>query len=158
MKSTMVVGLMLTMVSACARFQPATPAVSPSDYGPSGIAQSVTMKDSSIQYDPSVLRVGNSRDQVVQRLGDPNSSRTTDSGQIEDVYAFNPDGSKFVDPKVRPRNVAMAFFSMGASVAVRQARLALAEKNLTLYHVLYGSDQKIQSVTPEKLEAPKDSK
>lgn len=151
MKKAIVAGLLLTLMSACARFQPTTPAVSPSDYTPAGLEQSVTMKDTSIQYDPSVLVVGAGRDQVVQKFGDPNSSRTTDSGQIEDVYAFNPDGSKFVNPQVRPRNLALGFFTMGTSVAVRQARLHLAEQKLTLYHVIYGSDDKIQSVTPENL-------
>jgi hypothetical protein len=138
-------------LSACARFQPSTPAVSPSDYTLSGMTQSVTMKDSSIHYDPAVLKPGNTQDQVQAAFGDPNASRTTNAGLTEDVYAFSPDGSKFVNPQVRPRNVALAFFTMGTSVAVRQARLHLAEDKLTLYHVLYSSDDKIQSVREEKM-------
>lgn len=151
MKRAIAIGL-LAMTAACARFQPTTPAVAPSDYTVSGMEKSATLKDPSIQYDPAVLAVGTGRDQVLQRFGDPNSSRTTDSGQIEDVYAFNPDGSKFVDPQVRPRNMALAFFTMGTSVAVRQARLHLQEQKLTLYHVVYAPDDKIQSVTQEKLQ------
>ncbi len=138
-------------VSACARFQPTTPAMSASDYTPTGMAQSVTMKDSSVHYDPSVLKVGTARSQVQAVWGDPNGTQTTDSGQIQDVYAFNPDGTKFVNPKTRARNIALGFFTAGTSVLVRQARLALQEKKLTLFHVLYAPDDTIQSVTPEKL-------
>ena len=71
---------------------------------------------------------------------------------IEDVYAFNPDGSKFVDPELRARNVALGFFTMGVSVGVRQARLALIERKLTLFHVFYTPNDTIQSVTEERLQ------
>ena len=91
---------------------------------------------------------------MVAVYGDPNGSRngsrTTDSGLIEDVYAFNPDGTKFVNPQLRARNFALGFFTMGTSVAVRQARIALKERKLTLFHVTYSPDDKIQSVNVEK--------
>jgi hypothetical protein len=145
------VALLATAVSACAMFQPTTPAVKPSDYTVGGVTQGITLKDSSIHYDPAVLKVGMQREQVLAAFGDPNSSRTTDNGVIEDVYAFNPDGSKFVDPQLRVRNVALGFFTMGASVAVRQARLALTERKLTLFHVFYTPSDTIKSVTPERL-------
>lgn len=122
------------------------------DYTPTGIAQSVTLKDSSVHYNPDVLKAGAPRSQIHDAFGEPNATRTTDNGQIEDVYAFNPDGTKFVNPTVRPRNIAMAFFSAGASVAVRRARLAVTEHKLTLYHVLYASDGTVQSVRQENLE------
>jgi hypothetical protein len=139
------------VLSACARFQPTTPAISPSNYSLSGMTQSVTMKDSSIHYDPSVLKTGNSRQQVQAAFGVANATQTTDAGLTEDVYAFNPDGSKFVNPQVRPRNLALGFLTMGTSVAVRQARLHMTEKKLTLYHVLYASDETIRSVREEKM-------
>ncbi len=138
-------------VCACARFQPTAPATSASDYTPTGIQQSVTMKDSSVHYDPSMLKAGATRTQVQAAFGDPNATRTTDSGAVEDVYAFNPDGTKFVNPKLRARNIALGFFTAGTSVAVREARLALQENKLTLFHVLYASDDTIASVTPERL-------
>jgi hypothetical protein len=144
-------------LSACARFQPTAPAVSASDYTPTGMAQSLTMKDSSVHYDPAVLKVGTARTQVQAAWGDPNGTQTTDSGEIEDVYAFNPDGSKFVNPKTRARNIALGFFTAGTSIAVRQARLALQERKLTLFHILYASDDTIQSVTPEKLSGAPDA-
>jgi hypothetical protein len=139
------------VLTACARFQPTTPAISPSNYSLSGVTQSITLKDSSIHYDPAVLKAGNSRQNVEAAFGEPNASRTTDSGQTEDVYAFNPDGSKFVNPQLRPRNFALAFFTMGTSVAVRQARLHFTEEKLTLYHVVYDGDGAIESVREEKM-------
>jgi hypothetical protein len=129
-------------LGGCARFQPQPTA----NFTPTALGQSVTLKDSSIHYDPNVMKVGTPRNAVQAAFGEPNASQTTASGQAEDVYAFNPDGTKFVDPTIRPRNIAMAVFSMGASVAVRQARLALQERKLTIYRVTYTPDGKIESV------------
>jgi len=143
-------------LSSCARFQPTQPAMSASDYSATGMQQSFTMSNSSIHYDPKVLQVGASRNSVAAVYGDPNGSRTTDSGLIEDVYAFNPDGTKFVNPQLRARNFVLGFFTMGTSVAVRQARLALKERKLTLFHVTYSPDDKIQSVNVEKLSGASD--
>ncbi|MGH8013332.1 MAG: hypothetical protein ACREQ4_12620 [Candidatus Binataceae bacterium] len=142
-------GLML--LASCARFQPTTPAMSASNYTPTGIGQSITMKDSSIHYDPSILRPGVARTRVEAVYGKPNDTRATSQGLTEDVYAFNPDGSKFVNPQIRPRNVALGFFTMGTSVAVRQARLAATERKLTLYHVLYSPDGNIETVREERM-------
>jgi hypothetical protein len=141
-------------LGGCARFQPTAPAIKPSDYTPTGFAQSFTMKDSSIHYDASIMRPGATREQITSAFGEPNESGKTDAGLIEEVYAFNPDGTKFVNPSVRPRNVALGFLTMGTSLAVRQARLALTEKKLTLYHVVYSADNKVTSVTEEKLSGP----
>ena len=135
-KGAMYVAIVAAGLSACARFQPSAPAASPSDYTLTGMTQSVTMKNSSVRYDPAMLKPGKTRDEVQAAFGDPNASRTTDAGLIEDVYAFAPDGSKFVDPQIRPRNIALGFFTMGTSIAVLQARLHLAEENLALYHIL----------------------
>jgi hypothetical protein len=135
-------------IAACARFQPTTPAT---DYGPTAQLQSMTMKNTSVHYDPNVLKVGTPKSQLQTTFGNPNASGTDANGHLEDVYAFNPDGSKFVDPEVRPRNIALAVFSMGTSVAVRQARLAMAEKNLTLYHVTYAPDETIATVREERM-------
>ncbi len=147
-KAYLIAFLWLAACARVARFQPASVGT---DYTPQGMQRSVTLKDTSVHYDPAVLAAGTSRSGVQDAFGDPNASGTNERGQLEDVYAFNPDGTKFVDPQVRPRNVAMAVFSMGTSVAVRQARLALAEKKLTLYHVVYGLDSTIESVREEKM-------
>ena len=139
--------LIAIVIGGCARFQPTTPAT---NYGPTAIEQSVTMKNSSVHYNPEVLKVGTPRSRVVAAFGEPNGSQKTDNGQVEDVYAFYPDGTKFVDPQIRPRNIAMAVLSMGTSVAVRQARLHMAEKKLTLYHVFYSPEDTIENVQVEK--------
>jgi hypothetical protein len=144
--------LIVLLLGGCARFQPRAPAT---NYGLTATQQSFTLKDTSVHYNPDVLKVGTPRSQVVAAFGEPNGARKTDSGQLEDIYAFYPDGTKFVDPQVRPRNVAMAVFSMGTSVAVRQARLRMAEKKLTMYHVFYGPRDTVENVQVEKMsEAP----
>jgi hypothetical protein len=142
----------LLTLAACARFQPTQPALNASAYTPTGIQESFTMKDTAVHYDPNVLQVGASRASVTAAYGQPNESLTSKSGATEEIYAFNPDGTKFVNPEVRPRNVALGFFTMGASVAVRQARLSLTERKLTLFHVIYTPDGTIQKVTVERLD------
>jgi len=143
--------VLIVAVGACARFQPTAPAFKASDYTLAGQEQSFTLKDKSVHYNPDLLRAGVSRNEIKTAFGEPNSSRTTDSGLIEDVYAFNPDGTKFVNPTLRARNLALGFFTMGTSVAVRQARLHLTEQKLTLFHVNYGANDTISAVTQEKL-------
>lgn len=138
------------VLASCARFQPESAAISPSDYTPTGVIESATMKNSAIHYDPAILKVGSTRSQIEAAFGEPNATDATATGQVEDVYAFNPDGTKFVNPKVRPRNIALAFLTAGTSIAVHQARLKLAERNLSVYHVIYNSNNVAESVTEEK--------
>jgi hypothetical protein len=133
----------------CARFQPNSVATG---YGPQSMIQSVTGKDTSVHYDPAVLKVGTPRTSVQAAFGAPNDTQVAANGLTEDVYAFNPDGSRYVNPQIRPRNVALGFFTMGTSVAVRQARLKMAEKKLTLYTIVYSPDGTIRSVKEERME------
>jgi hypothetical protein len=70
-------------------------------------------------------------------------------GQEEDVYEFNPDGSKFVKPKVYVRNIAAGVFTRGIGTVVHQARIHHAEEQLTIYHLTYGPDGTVQSVRKE---------
>ncbi len=142
-KSIIATFFALATIGGCARFQPMTPAT---DYTPTGELQSVTLKNTSVHYDPAVLAPGVARSEVHARLGDPNGTETGDNGAVEDVYAFYPDGAKFVNPTIRPRNIALGVFTGGASIAVRQLRLAHTEKKLTLYYVSYGPDDRIASV------------
>jgi hypothetical protein len=131
------------LIAGCARFQPTATSINPS---PSSEMQSVTMKDTAIHYDPSVMRPGVDRNEVEQTFGEPNSSGSLPTGQTEDVYAFYPDGTKFVNPTVRPRNIALGVFTGGMSVAMRQLRLHQAESKLTLYHVIYDANGMVASV------------
>src|SRR6516164_6004356 len=65
---------------------------------PTAFVQNATMKDTSVHEDPSLLRVGISRSDIVAAFGTPNQI-SNQSGLEEDAYEFNPDGSKFVKPK-----------------------------------------------------------
>jgi hypothetical protein len=145
MKTWLSISLTL-LIAGCARFQPTAPALS---FSPTSELQSMTLKDTSVHYDPSVMRPGVARSEVQSTFGEPNSTDSLETGQSEDVYAFYPDGTKFVNPTVRPRNIALGVFTAGASVAVRQLRLHQAESKLTLYHVVYGSDGTIASIRIE---------
>lgn len=102
-------------------------------------------KNSSIQYDPSVLTVGTPRRQVVAAFGEPNATQGEGPSRV-DVYAFYPDGSKFVDPQVGAGTIAAAVFTAGMSLAVRQAKIMVQEKRITLYHVHYDANDNISSV------------
>jgi hypothetical protein len=111
------------------------------------------MKDTSVHEDPNLLRAGTSRDQIVAAFGQPNET-STDGGQSQEIYEFNPDGSKFVKPKVYARNIAAGVFTGGIATAVHQARIHHTEAQLTVYRLSYGPDGTVQSVQKESREAP----
>jgi hypothetical protein len=116
-----------------------------------GMRDRATLKDSEVHYDPSVLTVGNSRQQVVAAFGQPNATQG-EGPSLEDVYAFYPDGSKFVDPQVTAGTIAAAVFTAGISLAARQAKIMIKEKQITCYRVHYdpnGNIQSVQIVPPE---------
>src|SRR2546421_4546013 len=71
---------------------------------PTAFVENATMKDTSVHEDASLLKVGVSRDRIANAFGTPNET-TDKSGQLQDVYEFNADGSKFVKPKIYARNI-----------------------------------------------------
>ncbi len=105
----------------------------------------MTGKNPNIKYDPSVLAPGTPRSQVVAAFGDPNGTQNV-AGVQEDVYAFFPDGSKYVDPQVTAGTIAAAVFTGGMSLAVKAAKDTIQRNQLTLYDVHYDANQEIQSV------------
>jgi hypothetical protein len=107
--------------------------------------QKMSDKDTSIRYDPAVLTPGTPRPQVVAAFGQPNASQGEGTSR-EDVYAFYPDGSKFVDPSVSAGTIAAAVFTAGMSLAVRQAKITIKEHQITLYHVHYDSQDLVKTV------------
>ena len=115
---------------------------------PTAFEQNATMKDTSVHEDPNLLKVGVSRDKITAAFGTPNQI-TNQGGQEQDVYEFNPDGSKFVKPKVYARNIAAGVFSGGIATVVHQARIHETEQRLTVYHLTYGPDGTVQSVQKE---------
>jgi outer membrane protein assembly factor BamE (lipoprotein component of BamABCDE complex) len=115
---------------------------------PTAFVQNATMKDTSVHEDPSLMRVGVTRDQIAAAFGKPNET-SDQAGQVQDVYEFNPDGSKFVKPKVYARNIAAGVFSGGIATVVHQARIHATEQQLTVYRLTYGPDGIVQSVQKE---------
>jgi len=112
---------------------------------PTNFEQNATMKDTSVREDPTLLRVGVSRQQIAAAFGAPNET-SNQSGVIQDLYEFNPDGSKFVKPKVYARNIAAGVFTGGIATVVHQGRIHYTEEQLTVYQLLYGPDGRVQSV------------
>src|SRR5579862_4072055 len=120
---------------------------------PTAFEQNATMKDTSVHEDPSLLRAGVSRNQIATAFGAPNET-SDQGGVVQDVYEFNPDGSKFVKPKVYARNIAAGVFTGGISTVVHQARIHHTEQQLTVYRLTYGPDGTVTSVQKESRESP----
>jgi hypothetical protein len=115
---------------------------------PTAFEQNATMRDTSVHEDPSLLKPGVARSEVIAAFGTPNQVASKGE-QEEDVYEFNPDGSKFVKPKIYPRNIAAGVFTGGIATVVHQARIHHTEEQLTIYHIIYGPDGTVQSVRKE---------
>jgi hypothetical protein len=115
---------------------------------PTAFEQNATMKDTSVHEDPSLMRVGVTRDQIAAAFGKPNET-SDQAGLVQDVYEFNPDGSKFVKPKVYARNIAAGVFTGGIATVVHQARIHATEQQLTVYRLTYTPDGIVQSVQKE---------
>jgi hypothetical protein len=128
--------------SSASRFDPAQ------RLSPTAFEQNATMKDTSVHEDPNLLKVGVPRDRIIAAFGTPNQI-INQGGNEEDVYEFNPDGSKFVKPKVYARNIAAGVFTGGIATVVHQARIHETEQQLTVYHLSYGPDGNVQSVQKE---------
>jgi hypothetical protein len=133
--------------SSSSRFDPAQ------RLSPTAFEQNATMKDSSVHEDPSLLKVGVPREKITAAFGTPNQI-TYLGGQEQEVYEFNPDGSKFVKPKTYARNIAAGVFTGGIATVVHQARIHHTEQQLTVYHLTYGSDGIVQSVQRESRRDP----
>jgi hypothetical protein len=123
---------------------------------PTAFEQNATMKDTSVHEDPNLLRAGVPRDQIIAAFGQPNETKA-EGGQTQEIYEFNPDGSKFVKPKTYARNIAAGFFTHGASTVIHQARIHHTEQQLTVYRLTYGADGTVQSVQKESRQAQADS-
>jgi hypothetical protein len=123
---------------------------------PTKFEQNATMKDTSVHEDASVMHIGASRDQIAATFGPPNET-SNQGGIVQDVYEFNPDGSKFVKPKVYARNIAAGVFTGGIATVVHQARIHETEQKLTVYRLTYGPDGTVQSVQKESRDQPQDA-
>ena len=128
--------------SSSSRFDPAQ------RLSPTAFEQNATMKDSSVHEDPGLLRVGESRGKITAAFGPPNEI-IHQGTEEQEVYEFNPDGSKFVKPKTYARNIAAGVFTGGIATVVHQARIHHTEQQLTVYHLTYGPGGIVQSVQRE---------
>jgi hypothetical protein len=128
--------------SSSARFDPEQ------RLSPTAFEQNATMKDTSVHEDPSLMKVGVPRDKIIAAFGTPNKI-INQNGQEQDVYEFNPDGSKFVKPKTYARNVAAGVFTGGIATVVHQARIHHTEQQLTVYQLTYGPEGTVRSVQKE---------
>ena len=122
---------------------------------PTAFEQNATMKDTSVHEDPKLLKVGVSRAAIAQAFGPPNETSSA-GGQPSDEYEFNPDGSKFVKPKVYARNIAAGVFTGGLATVAHQARIHHTEQQLTVYHLTYGANGLVDSVKKESHATPPD--
>src|ERR1700723_4566349 len=123
---------------------------------PTAFEQNATMKDTSVHEDPTLLREGVPRTQIAGAFGAPNET-SNQGGVVRDVYEFNPDGSKFVKPKVYARNIAAGVFTGGIATVVHQARIHHTEQQLTVYRLTYGPDGTVQSVQKESRQEEQDA-
>ncbi len=106
----------------------------------------MTNRNPSIQYNPSVLTPGTPRDEVLAVLGNPNGSQNV-NGMQEDLFAFYPNGDKYVDPQITAGTIAAAVFTSGISLAVKAGRNVIEQNQLTIYRVAYDQYGDVQNVT-----------
>ena len=102
--------------SSSSRFDPAQ------RLSPTAFEQNATMKDSSVHEDPSPLKISVPRGEIIATFGTPNEI-IHQGVEEQEVYEFNPDGSKFVKPKTYARNIAAGVFAGGIATVVHQARI-----------------------------------
>lgn len=142
---------LLAVMSGCLASQMQSPGTNSSRFdlsqrlSPTVFEQNATMKDDSVHENSNLLKAGVPRQQIAEAFGAPNET-SAQGGQIQDTYEFNPDGSKFVKPKMYARNIAAGVFTAGIASVVHQGRIHHAEQQLTTYHLTYGTDGKVASV------------
>ncbi len=108
-------------------------------------AQNASLDDYSIQFNPDVAKPGVPCSEVEAVLGQPDATLTLGDDQAEALYAFFPDGGKFVNP-----GVGTEFFSHSAASAVRSPHLEALRNQLTFYRIRYSVDGVITSVTVDR--------
>jgi hypothetical protein len=105
--------------------------------------QSVTMRNSLIHYDPAILKPWLFAQQMEMGLRRAQRQRHNQWRSDRRRFRLQPRWTKFVDLLASPAQLELSVFTRGMSVAVRQARLSMTEKKLTLYHVLYTPQRRV---------------
>jgi len=104
-----------------------------------------SIRDPSIRLDRGVLKPGVSRGQVEAALGAPDATLTLDNEETVALYAFFPDGSKFVNP-----GVGAGFFSHSASAAAESPSLEAVRRELAFYRIRYSLDGTVTAVAADR--------
>lgn len=102
-------------------------------------------EDKSIHFNPDVAKPGISRETVEAALGPPNATMTLETEQVVALYAFFPDGGKFINP-----GLGAEFFSHSASSRVSSAELEGIRQQLTFVRISYSLDGAVTSVAADK--------
>ncbi len=108
-------------------------------------ARDAELEDFSIRFNPAVAKPGVPRSEVESVLGPPDAVLDLGDERMEALYAFFPDGGKFVNPGVGPR-----FFSHSAASAADSPRLEALRKQLTFYRIRYSIDAVATAVTVDR--------
>lgn len=104
-----------------------------------------------------MLTPGTPRDEVLAVFGNPNGSQNI-NGVQEDLFAFYPNGDKYVDPQITAGTIAAAVFTGGISLAVKAGRNVIEQNQLTIYRVTYdpyGNVQSVKVIPPNMGSEPK---
>ena len=109
------------------------------------IAEKLDLEDHRIHYNADAAKPGVSREQVEAALGPPDQSMTLENDEVVVVYAFFPDGGKFLNPGLGPR-----YFSHSSTSAVSFPKLESIRQELTFYRVRYNLDGKVMAVTADR--------
>ncbi|MGO9605871.1 MAG: hypothetical protein ACLQAT_21200 [Candidatus Binataceae bacterium] len=104
-------------------------------------------EDFSIQYNPDVTRPGTPRSEVETVLGAPNATQVMADGQIDAIYAFFPDGGKFVNAA---NQMPASFFTHHGPIAAAPSQMDRDRSELTFYHIRYRSDATVMTVGVDK--------
>src|SRR5579885_1042685 len=105
------------------------------------VARGAALEDFSIKFSPDAAKPGMPRSHVESVLGPPDAVLDLGDDRTEALYAFFPDGGKFVNPGVGPR-----FFSHSAASAVDSPHLEAVRKQLTFYRIRYSVDGVVTAV------------
>lgn len=109
------------------------------------IAQKLDLEDHRIHFNADVVKPGVSREQVEAVLGPPDSSMALENEEVVAVYAFFPDGGKFMNPGLGPR-----YFSHSSTSSVSFPKLEAMRHELTFYRIRYNLDGKVMAVTADR--------
>jgi hypothetical protein len=103
------------------------------------------ISDRDVHLDVALLRPGVSRDQIVASFGQPNKVERS-VGIPAELYRFNFNGTKVVDPKLCPHDPVYGSATGDITARLRQMREAEECRIVNIYRVQYGIDGRVISI------------